>query len=128
MKHLKKIWCFLIICFLVCSCKTRTLIQEVPVEVPIIKTEYIQKADSVYQKDSIYQIIETRHDTIFNTKTVIQYKYKEKIDTICRTDTINKPVYITKTVTKEVVPWKKMFWIGFGCLTIFLGLLIYKKR
>lgn len=109
------------------SCKTKTLIQEIPVEIPQIHTEYVQKYDSIYVHDSIFQVIETKNDTVFNTKTVFQYKYKTKNDTICKTDTITKPIYITKTeiIEKEIIPWKK---IAFCSLIIIIIFLIIKFR
>lgn len=111
------------------SCKTKTLIQEIPVEIPSIHTEYVQKYDSIYVHDSIFQVIETKNDTIYNTKTVFQYKYKTKNDTICKTDTITKPIYITKKeiIEKEIIPWKKIFGI-FGVCSLLFILLIYKVR
>lgn len=125
-KFIKKLL-ILFFCILLCSCKTKTLIQEVPVEVPQIHTEYVQKYDSVYIHDSIYQIIEKKNDTVYNTKTIIQYKYKAKGDTILIIDSISKPVYITKTeiVEKEVVPWNKILFVLISIIIVFI---IYKFR
>lgn len=127
MKKFIKITFCLFFCILLCSCKTKTLIQEVPVEVPQIHTEYVQKYDSVYIHDSIYQIIEKKNDTVYNTKTIIQYKYKAKGDTILIIDTISKPVYITKTEIKtvEVMPWNKILFV---LISSIVGFVIYKFR
>lgn len=125
-KFIKITFC-VFFCILLCSCKTKTLIQEVPVEVPQIHTEYVQKYDSIYIHDSIFQIIEKKNDTVYNTKTVIQYKYKAKSDTILTSDTITKPVYITKTeiVEKEIVPLDKILFVLISIIIVFA---IYKFR
>lgn len=99
------------------SCKTKQQIVEVPVEVPIIKTEYISKVDSIYLRDSIFQMVETKGDTVYFTKNVYKTLYKAHNDTVVKSDTITKPMYITKTVEVE----KKLNW--FQNVLIYLGIL-----
>lgn len=93
------------------SCKT---IQEVPVEVVKYKTEYIDryKLDSILIKDSVDRFI--KGDTLILYKQKLITRYIVSKDTINTTDSIEKPVYITKTVTtnkmNKVQSW--LFYIG----------------
>ena len=93
------------------SCKT---IQEVPVEVVKYKTEYIDryKLDSILIKDSVDRFV--KGDTLILYKQKIITRYIVSKDTINTTDSIEKPVYITKTVTtnkmNKVQSW--LFYIG----------------
>lgn len=114
------------------GCKTHTIIQEVPVEVPVIHTQYVNNYDSIYIHDSIYHVVKYQNDTIYDTKTIYKYIYNNHNDTIVKHDSISKPVYITKTEIKEVE--KKLNWlqqtlmyIGIGTIIIILIYLIYKK-
>lgn len=80
--------------FTLFSCKTTKYI-----EVPIIKTEYINTStiDSIYHKDSI--IYKEKGETIYIEKYKYLYKIKIQKDTINITDTI------TKVNTVEVVKY-----------------------
>ena len=71
----------LMLCMILSSCKT---VEYVPVEVVKVKTEYITKKDSVFVHDSIDVFTEVKGDTVRITK------YKYKLRTEIRTDTIIK--------------------------------------
>lgn len=86
-----------IICLILASCRTSKTI-EVPVEVPFIKTEYINKTDSILIHDSIHHYVYSKSDTVFSEIVKYRYKYLVKRDTILRVDTI----YLTKTLTNTV--------------------------
>ena len=111
-----------IICLiLMASCKTTKTI-EIPVEVPVIKTEYINKTDSILIHDSIHHYVYSKSDTVFSEIVKYRYKYLVKRDTILRQDTIYKTQYLTKNVEKKVkyVPWylKSLAWIGVAALLL----------
>lgn len=114
---------------LICSCTTTKTI-EVPIET--IRTEYIHntKVDSVFVRDSIDRWI--NGDTVFIYKEHTGYKYINRTDTVCRTDTITKTVKID--VVKEVevnhIYWyqKSLMWIGGIAALLLVGLLIFKLK
>ena len=111
-----------IICLvLMASCRTSKTI-EVPVEVPVIKTEYINKTDSILIHDSIHHYVYSKSDTVFSEIVKYRYKYLVKRDTILRQDTIYKTQYLTKNVEKKIkyVPWyiKSLAWIGAAALVL----------
>lgn len=127
---MKKILIIIFISLCLFSCKTTTKIIEVPIET--IKTEYVDKVqyDSIYLKDSI--MITQKGDTIYNTKTVYQYKYKYLKDTINIKDTIQIPIKITevKEVNKIYTHQWILIVIGFLalCYSIYKIInLIYNK-
>ena len=121
MKSLLIVLCVLLL--LSCS-TTRTI--EVPVET--IKKEYIYdtKIDSIIVRDSIDRWY--RNDTTYIYKERIRFKYKTRIDTIIRTDTIPKILTIEKEVKVNNVYWyqKSLMWIGSLSLVL-LMLYLYKK-
>lgn len=121
MKNLLIVLCILLL--LSCS-TTRTI--EVPVET--IKKEYIYdtKIDSIIVRDSIDRWY--RNDTTYIYKERIRFKYKTRIDTIIRTDTIPKILTIEKEVKVNNVYWyqKLLMWIGSLSLVL-LMLYLYKK-
>ena len=111
-----------IICLiLMASCRTTKTI-EVPVEVPVIKTEYINKTDSILIHDSIHHYVYSKSDTVFSEIVKYRYKYLVKRDTILRQDTIYKTKTLTNTVEKKIkfVPWyiKSLAWIGAAALVL----------
>lgn len=121
MKNLLIVLCILLL--LSCS-TTRTI--EVPVET--IKKEYIYdtKIDSIIVRDSIDRWY--KNDTTYIYKERIRFKYKTRIDTIIRTDTIPKILTIEKEVKVNNVHWyqKLLMWIGSLSLVL-LMLYLYKK-
>ena len=107
----------LLLLLLLSSC-TKT--QYVPVET--IKTEYVNRTDSVFLKDSVFIHEKKVNDTIFIDRGRVQIKYVSKHDTINKTDTI--PVIKTVTITK-VVEKNKLYWWQVVLMTIGLGAIIY---
>ena len=106
MKNIRYI-IFLSICLiLMASCKTTKTI-EIPVEVPKIEKEYVNKTDSILIHDSIHHYVYSKSDTVFSEIVKYRYKYLVKRDTLVKSDTI----YLTKTLTNTVenkikfVPW-----------------------
>ena len=125
----KILYVIMLFILLLCSCTT-TKIKEVPIET--IKTEYIQntKIDSVFVKDSIDRWI--KGDTLYIYKERTKYKYINKVDTVCRSDTITKVVTVTEIERVEVnhIKWyqETLMWIG-GVLLVLVGLgLIIKLK
>lgn len=121
MKNLLIVLCVLL--FLSCT-TTRTI--EVPVET--IKKEYIHdvKIDSIIIKDSIDRWY--RNDTTYIYKERVSFKYKTRLDTIIKTDTIPKILSIEKEVKVNSIYWyqKLLIWIGSLSL-ILLILYLYRK-
>lgn len=121
MKNLLIVLCVLL--FLSCN-TTRTI--EVPVET--IKKEYIHdiKIDSVIIKDSIDRWY--RNDTIYIYKERVSFKYKTRLDTVIKTDTIPKILYVEKEVKVNSIHWyqKLLMWVGSLSL-ILLIFYIYRK-
>ena len=62
------------------------------------------KHDSIFHTDSVYEYFFVKGDTVFHDKLkyVVKYKYSTKHDSIyiAKTDTIERPVYIEKQLTK----------------------------
>lgn len=112
-----------VLLFLSCN-TTRTI--EVPVET--IKKEYIHdiKIDSVIIKDSIDRWY--RNDTIYIYKERVSFKYKTRLDTVIKTDTIPKILYVEKEVKVNSIHWyqKLLMWVGSLSL-ILLIFYIYRK-
>ena len=95
-------------------------------EVPVIKTEYVNKIDSFYRLDSIFVNKYTKGDTVFVDKEKLKYIKIVKKDTIKVTDTITKPIYLNKTETKEVkyIPWYVKVFAYIGVFSL-VAILIY---
>lgn len=111
------------------SCKTTKTI-EIPVEVPKIEKEYVNKTDSILIHDSIHHYVYSKSDTIYSELVKYRYKYLVKRDTILRQDTIYKTKTLTNTVEKNIkfVPWyiKSLAWIGAAALLLILVKIKYK--
>lgn len=121
MKNLLIVLCALLL--LSCS-STRTI--EVPVET--IKKEYIYdtKIDSIIIRDSIDRWY--RNDTVYIYKERVRFKYKTRLDTIIRTDTIPKILTVEKEVKINNIYWyqKLLMWIGSLSLILLISYL-YRK-
>lgn len=95
--------------FLLVGCKTKY----VTVEKVSTKdsTNIMWRLDSIYMHDSIFVNIFTMGDTVYNTKTVTKYRYRDRQthDTVVveRHDTIVQPVpvEVVKTVTEYKEHW-----------------------
>lgn len=116
-------WLLLVILITLMACgSTKIVEKEVPIET--VRTEYINtlKVDSVFVHDSIDRFV--KGDTVNIYKYKYIYKYLYNTDTICKTDSIEKPVYVTKTEIKEVnkIKWYQSFFIylGIGCILVLL--------
>jgi hypothetical protein len=135
---MKKMFSFIIIVFLIMilsGCRTtRTIEKQVPI--PVYRTQHdtinkiINHRDSVFELDSVY----------FKGNTIYKIKYRNKYlshnDTIykAKVDTIDKPVYLTNTVTKEhkYIPkaYKVSMWFMIIVILLaggYFGTKIYKK-
>ena len=107
----------LLLLLLMTGCRS---IQYVPVD--RVHTEYINRTDSIYLKDSVFVHEKKVNDTIFIDRGRVQIKYVSKHDTINKTDTI--PIIRTVTITK-VVEKNKLYWWQIGLMTLGLGAIIY---
>lgn len=110
----------LLICVILVSCKTITQVKEVPVET--VKIEYQDRTiqDSIYFRDSI--LIVQKGDTIYNTQVKYRYKYKNRIDTIIKIDTIPNIITVTNTeVQNKLYNWQKVL-IGIGFIAALLSI------
>jgi hypothetical protein len=116
---------------LLSGCRTtRTIEKQVPV--PVYRTQHdtiskiVNHHDSIFELDSVY----------FKGNTIYKIKYRNKYllhnDTIykAKADTIDKPVYLTNTVTKEhkYVPkaYKVSMW--FMVIVILLAVLYFGSK
>lgn len=104
------------------SCKTRREVVEIPIEVPQIKTEYINKTDSILIHDSVFHTIYREADTVYSQLIKYRYKYLVKRDTLVKSDTIYLTKTLTNTVEKKIkfVPWylKSLACIGAAALLL----------
>lgn len=121
MKNIRYIILAIICLILMASCKTTKTI-EIPVEVPVIKTEYINKTDSILIHDSIHHYVYSKSDTVFSEIVKYRYKYLVKRDTLVKSDTIYKTKTLTNIVEKKIkfVPWyiKSLAWIGAAAILL----------
>lgn len=98
---MKRLTCIVLLMSAICFAGCRTT-QYVPVET--IKTEYKTRDsirhDSIYQRDSIYVI--DRGDTVYTYKDRYLYKYLylNRIDTVIKTDSIQIPYPVEKSLTR----------------------------
>lgn len=110
---------------LVCSCTTTRFI-EVPVEV--VKKEYIRdtQTDSIYVRDSIDRWREG--DTVFIYRDHFKYKYRDRVDTIVRIDSV--PKIIMKEVEVNNIHWyhEALMWFGGLSLILLVGFVVYKIK
>lgn len=119
MKYIKGLYLLFYICILLffIGCTTTKYI---PVE--SIKTEYINKIekDTILIKDK--EFITKTGDTVYIIKNTIEYKIKNKIDTVLKTDTITviKEIEVIKEINK-IKDWQLILMIlGGVMITIFI--------
>ena len=113
---------------LMCSCSSTKLI-EVPVET--IRTEYITSimVDTILEKDSIDRWM--KGDTVYIYKEHTKYRYLNRTDTVCKTDTITKVVKVD--VVKEVevnhIYWyqKALMWAGVVAMALIASFVFFFK-
>lgn len=103
------------------SCKTTKAI-EIPVEVPKIEKEYVNKTDSILIHDSIHHYVYSKSDTVFSEIVKYRYKYLVKRDTILRQDTLYKTKTLTNIVEKRIryVPIIYKILAGIGAAALVL--------
>lgn len=110
--------------FSIISIISCTTIKEIPVEVPIIKTEYINThtTDTIYKDKTVY--IKEKGDTVYIYDKEYVYNYKHERDTIIKNDTTT--IVVTKIEEVEVnrlKDWQQIFMILGG---IFVGIILLK--
>ena len=132
---MKKLWLFILITIVFISCKTpthidKTVIDSTEIAVPITNTkiEYKDKLlyDSIYIHDSIFTLI--KGDTVYIYKNKETNHLINKADTFIKTDTIEVPITITKTVTKtetQVKEVNKLYWWQRVLICLGLTVLIF---
>ena len=118
-----------ILILLMCSCVTTRTV-EIPVEK--IRTEYIHdtRTDSIFVRDSVDRWL--KGDTLYIYKEHTKFKYINKTDTVCRTDTITKVVKVgvVKEVEVNHIYWyqKALMWAGGIAVVLLAGGVIYKLK
>ena len=132
---MKKLWLFILITIVFISCKTpthvdKTVIDSTEIAVPITNTkiEYRDRLlyDSIYIHDSIFTLI--KGDTVYIYKNKETNHLINKVDTFIKTDTIEVPITITKTVTKSETQLKevnKLYWWQRVLICLGLTVLIF---
>lgn len=82
----------LILIGIICLCASCSGHKVITVDVPKVQKEYVYQRDTLIKEDSIYifQDRYTKNDTIYITKFQDRFKYvyKNRVDTLVRTDTI----------------------------------------
>lgn len=110
---------------------------EVPTYHSVDSTKMIYRTDSVYLHDSIYTNVETHGDTVFLTKYVTKYKYKEivRTDTLLsvRVDSVQVPTPIETKAEYTMPRWQRFFFriglaVSFCALCYIVYWLIKKWR
>jgi len=127
-----------ILLFILCSCSaTKSMQKTVNSQV---KTEYIYKTDTLLKRDTISRFdsvfVKLKGDTTYierwHTLYKVKYEYKNRVDTVCRTDTITKVEYGEKIVEKGMSFWQKVknCLIGtiIGCIITVLVLFLAKLK
>lgn len=118
----------LAICFT--SCRTKYI----PVET--IRTEYktrdSTRYDSIYQRDSVYMLV--NGDTVYLYKYKYLYRYLtiNKTDTMIKTDSIQVPYPVEKQLTRWQALKMKLGGWAFGIIIlialIIVGRLVYRMK
>ena len=122
-----------ILILIMCSCSTTKFV-EVPVEVPVekVRTEYIHgiKIDSVFIRDSVDRWL--KGDTLYIYKEHTKTNYINKVDTVCKTDTITNVVKmnVVKEVEVNHIYWyqKALMWVGVVAVLLLTGVILYKIK
>lgn len=90
-----------LVAILLSGCKTRYV--TVPEYHFRDTTKMVYLRDSVFLHDSVFVTVETKGDTVYNTKTVTKYLYKDKFRTdtlaIIKRDSVPKIVMVEKSLT-----------------------------
>ncbi|WP_294481401.1 hypothetical protein [uncultured Bacteroides sp.] len=112
------------------SCRT----QYVPVET--MRTEYKTRDsiryDSIYQRDSVYMLV--NGDTVYLYKYKYRYRYLtiNKTDTVIKVDSIQVPYQVEKQLTRWQSLKMELGGWAFGIVIVFaliiMGRVIYRMR
>lgn len=119
---------FTLFTFLLLSCRTTKIEEFHDKDTAEVRTEYIHKVDSFYQRDSIYLESKTINDTVYLTKELWKTILKHDHDTITKTDTLR--IVDVQTRDKEVIKKDYDFTAKVALICIFLTFVIstlYRK-
>lgn len=114
--------------FLLLSCRTQKIVEFHDKDTAEVRTEYIHKTDSFYQRDSIYLESKTINDTVYLTKELWKTILRHDHDTITKTDTLR--IVDVQKVDKEVIKKDYDFTAKVALICIFLTVVIstiYRK-
>lgn len=97
------------------GCSPKVVTQEVPIPVTNTRTEYkmqvVHDTLRLHTRDSVFVL--QKGDTVYyhHYNTIVERGSTVRVDTCYKTDTISKPITITKTEVKEVekklTKWQK---------------------
>lgn len=118
----------LAICFTACRTKY------IPVETirTVYKTRDSTRYDSIYQRDSVYMLI--NGDTVYLYKYKYLYRYLtiNKTDTVIKTDSIQVPYPVEKRLTRWQALKMELGGWAFGVIIlialIIVGRLVYRMK
>lgn len=134
----------LLFCLLItlCGCKTQketeTQIERVEVPVPVIQEHTIENVrvdlirDTLVRRDSVFHYIKGDTVVIERWHYTTNNNVKLRVDTIVKTEYVEKPVEVTKEVERTKVQVKevekKLHWyqkllMAVGCIALLLGAL-----
>lgn len=98
------------------GCSPKVVTQEVPIPVTNTRTEYkmqvVHDTLRLHTRDSVFVL--QKGDTVYyhHYNTIVERGSTVRVDTCYKTDTISKPITITKTEVKEVAKpmstWQRM--------------------
>mgnify|MGYP003296711575 CR=1 FL=1 len=112
---MKRLLTIILLASAICSCRTIQV-------VPEIHKEYIH--DTINRVDSIYRshYITMKGDTIWQRDTIYEYRWRDKVVEVYRTDSI--PYEVEVPVETRYIPgfYKWSTWV---CWIIIVGVLIY---
>lgn len=107
------------------GCSPKVVTQEVPIPVTNTRTEYkmqvVHDTLRLHTRDSVFVL--QKGDTVYyhHYNTIVERGSTVRVDTCYKTDTISKPITITKTevktVEKKLSKWQKMR-LGLGDLVL----------
>lgn len=88
----------------------------------------LHKTDSIYIHDSvnIFRIGDTTYVNRIKYRDRYHYLYKVKIDTLTKTDSICKPLYIDKPLTKWQSIKIMLGEVAFSILSVFVLMIVIK--
>lgn len=125
---------YIIILLTLATCFTACRTKYIPVET--IRTEYktrdSTRYDSIYQRDSVYMLV--NGDTVYLYKYKYLYRYLtiNKTDTVIKTDSIQVPYPVEKRLTRWQALKMELGGWAFGVIIlialIIMGRLIRKMR